>query len=172
MTKLISNEIASAITSPKNIFQRLRNLEIAYERPNNSFYSFEGKVASKVQNSSYEMLTYDHLILRGSQLREDQPVICVVVYAGNDCKKFVTISNRNRGIMRVTLLHKELEEEIPATLILASALVFVGIIVYMCRYFSYWIQLCRKFKQSDPENMGFVNKQFFYMIVLEFLCYL
>lgn len=128
----MSSKIAAKLTTLSQMMWKLENFYLVYERPNSSFYSFEGRLTER-DRIGYELLTPDHLILRGSQLKEDRPVVCVVLYTGNECKKFVGVSERNR-IKMGTLLHRELEEEIPAMLILAVAFVIVGVLIYLCTY--------------------------------------
>lgn len=57
VTRLISNKIANKLASQTHLFWKLRGVELFYERPNSSFYSFEGKLTEKEKNG-YELLTH------------------------------------------------------------------------------------------------------------------
>jgi hypothetical protein len=82
-TKIISTKVTSTLNGSEHRMLKLRQLCVVYERPNKSFYSFEGRILSIHDPSNNEFLCYDNLILRGSILKEEQPVVCIVLYTGN-----------------------------------------------------------------------------------------
>eukprot|EP00002_Diphylleia_rotans_P019307 TRINITY_DN3737_c0_g3_i1.p1 TRINITY_DN3737_c0_g3~~TRINITY_DN3737_c0_g3_i1.p1 ORF type:complete len:1106 (-),score=188.77 TRINITY_DN3737_c0_g3_i1:648-3965(-) len=70
--------------SDGNNVECFRKITIDYEAPNSHLYKFQGNFS--IDSNPKQPLTNDHVLLRGSQLRNTEWAIGVAIYTGHDTK--------------------------------------------------------------------------------------
>eukprot|EP00835_Amoeboradix_gromovi_P001235 NODE_53_length_26956_cov_0.387348.p1 type:complete len:1270 gc:universal NODE_53_length_26956_cov_0.387348:14886-11077(-) len=63
-----------------------QEISIEYEDPNPNLYSFQGNIQNNTESPTKSPLTFKHVLLRGSILRNTDYVIGLVLYTGADTK--------------------------------------------------------------------------------------
>ncbi len=90
-TTLKSREAHPELAKHCNSYEKLRNIKaiVTTEDPNNDLYNFEGMVSIRDESSRQEItypLNSDHVIYRGSILRNTDSVLGLVIFTGEETK--------------------------------------------------------------------------------------